>query len=414
MPKAIFSYMSAASGQIKQGELTLEDYRIAQQLGMTTAGYINLKYSDADPKYGTAFQQGQQSLGIHTKGDPSRGIVASTIRDILDGTVQKRLAGDQLAAGGLIVAPSQQGDTPASRVFYPETVLAIMQEKLMEDYGPEQAIWNRMISNREFIPSEQFTQPLINVTAPRDIDSTVTAQNTLPRNMISITTSQVSKSITTNAVGLQISEQAQMRATVDLVTTILTQQAEGENLRRLWADIAAVVSGNVDAGQSALSVTGFKATYDSSAGAGEVTQKGWLKMLYDPERKVSYNSVLTTLDTFLAIQNRAGRPMIYDPSTVGPNVGALGTYGLNVEPNLLNWSVGVPNVMLVPDGVLPANQMLVFDSRYALREVVNTSAAFAATERMVLQRSDFFRFDSGRLLYRLMDEAFLVVDITNT
>jgi hypothetical protein len=405
--------MSASTGKTAQGELNLEDYRTAQKMGMTVSGFINTKYSDADPRYGTAFQQGQQSLGIHLKNDPAKGIIASTIGDILDGTVTQRLAGDQLAGGGIIVAPSTQGTTPASRVFFPETVLATMNEALTEDYNPELQIWSRMISNREFIPTEQFTQPLIDVSDPRGERSSPISQNALPRQLISITTSQSSKSIATNSIGLQISEQAQARSTVDLVVTILTQQAEGERFAQLWSDISNVVTGNLDVGQSAMSAVGFKATYDSTAGAAAVTQKGWLKMLYDPTRKVTYDSIITTLDTYLAIEGRSGRPVIYDPTTSGPNAGAMGTYGLDVKPDLLNWSVGVPNVMLVPDGTIAANQMLVFDSRFFLREVVNTSAAYSASERMILQRSDFFRFDVGRMLYRLLDAAGKLVDITN-
>jgi hypothetical protein len=413
MSKAIFSYQSAATGKVEQGELNLEDYRTAQKLNMTVSGFINSKYSDADPKFGSAFHQGQKSLGIHVAAEPERGILPSMIGDILDGTVTQRLAGDQLAAGGIIVAPSTQGTTPASRVFFPETVLATMNAALLEDYNPELQIWSRMISNREFIATEMFTQPLIDVTAPRSETASRSAQNTLPKQLISITTSQSSKSVATDSIGLQISEQAQARSTIDLVVTILTQQAEGARFAQLWSDISNVVTGNADVGQSAISATGFKSTYDSTAGATEVTQKGWLKMLYDPTRKVSYDSIITTLDTFLAIQNRSGRPLVYDPTTSGPNAGALGVYGLDVNPNLLNWSVGVPNVMLVPDGTIAANQMLVFDSRFFLREVINTSAAYSATEKMVLQRSDFFRFDTGRMMYRLLEEAGKLVDITN-
>ncbi len=416
MSKAIFNYMSASTGKTAQGELNLEDYRTAEKYGMTVSGYINTKYHDADPKYGTAFEQGQKSLGIHVKGDPAKGIIASTIGDILDGTVTQRLAGDQLAAGGIIVAPSTQGTTPSSRVFFPETVLATMNAALLEDYNPELAIWSRMISNREVIATEQFTQPLITVTAPRAEEYAPISQNALPKQLISITTSQSSKSIATESVGLQISEQAQARSSIDLVTTILTQQAEGQRFAQIWRDIANVVTGNLDVGQSAMSATGFKANYDSTARQVEVTQDGWLDMLYDPARKVAYDSIVTTPAVYRKIEKRTGRPLMYDPTAtdVGPNAGNTGIYGRDITPTLLNWTVGVPNVMLVPTGTIAANQFLLFDSRFFLREVINSSASYAATEKMVLQRSDFFRFDFGRMIYRLLDSAGLLIDITNS
>lgn len=411
--KAQFKYVSD-SGDIKTGEVNLTDYALAQRFGMSLSGLINKKYPDGDPRYGTAFQQGQKSVGIHVKPDIKRGIMASTIQDIMDGSVadiQHQLAGEGLGGSSGIVAPSQQGTTPASRIFFPETVMQLMNEKLTEDYTEELRIWSNMVSSTEVINTEQFTQPQIDVTAPRSERSTPIAQNTLPRNLISITTSQYSKSILTNSIGLQISEQAQARSSIDLITTILTQQSQGERFARLWEDIGYIFNGNPDAQQNALP-TKAATDYDPLATGGVMTQKAWLMALYDPTRKVSYDSVICGINEFLAVQDRTGRPLVYDPSTTGPNVGALGSYGLNVEPKLLNWSVGVPNVMLVPDGIIAANTLGMFDSRYAMRRVINSTANYSATEKMVLQRSNMFRFDSGELTYRLMDEAFQWLDFS--
>lgn len=412
MAVAKFKYINRA-GEVKEGQLCLEDYRIAPDHGMSVAQLINNRYPDADvQRYGTAFEQGMQSVGIYTKPDPEHGVTVSKVKDILDGnTLQRRMAGEGLSSGGGIVAPSTQGTTPASRVFFPEVVLQLMNAVLQEDYSLEQRIWASMIGSRESIPTEMFTQPLINVTAPKNEDSAPISQNSLPKTMVSITTSQYARSILTNSVGLQISDQAVQHASLDLIGTIFAQQAQGETLRNMWADISRVVSGNVDAGESALSAVAFT-TYDAAAAAGTVTQKGWLKFLYDASRAVSIDSIICDLDTYLAIQNRVGRPVIFDPNTTGSNVGSLGTYGLNVEPNLLNISIGVPNVMIVPTSVIGANQILGFDSRTALREVTNVSAAYSATEKMVLQRSNFFRIDWGKMTYRLFDSAFRLTDIT--
>lgn len=410
MAIAKFRYMTEAGP--RDGEFALEDYRRAKQHNMSAAQLLGARYSDADPKYGTVFEQGLESLGVHLKDDPKRGIRATTVAEMLDGTATQ-MAGETLTKGGMIVTPSSQGTTPSTRVFFPETILQVMNEKLVEDYTTELAALNRMISATETISTEQFTQPLIDVTAPRSERSRPISQNALPKTMVSITSSQYSKSIVTTAIGLQISDQAVQRSSIDLVGTIMAQQASGERYAKLWEDISNIVTGDTDAGQGALTVTDINA-YDTAAGGGVITQLAWLKALYDPTRKVSYDSCICTVDTFLDIQNRTGRPQVYDASTSGPNVGALGTYGLNVEPNLLNWSVGVPNVLLVPDGTIPAQQILLFDSRYALRRVVNSSAAYSAIEQMVLQRSTFYRVDSGELLYRLMDDAFKLLDYSGS
>lgn len=410
--KAQFQYVNYA-GTVCDGVLELEDYKRASTLGMSATQYMNAKYHDADvQKYGTAFQQGCQNLGIYTKSDPDHGIRVSKVGDILDGSVvQRRAAGEGLSSGGGIVAPSQQGTTPATRVFFPEVVMQIINEILQDDYSVEEAAWASMIGSKESIDQEMYTQPMINVEAPKAERSAPITQNALPKTMVSITSSQYSKSIVTNSIGLQISDQAIQRSSVDLLGLIFSQQAKQERITIMWEDISNMLNGNLDTGDGALAQNAFT-TYDAAAVAGTVTQTGWIKYLYDPSRTISIDSIICDLDTYLAIQNRVGRPVIFDPNTAGTNTGNLGTYGLNVEPNLLNVSIGVPNVLIVATAVLGANLIMGFDSRFAIREVTNVSASYTATEQMVLQRSNFFRVDWGRMAHRLYDSAFLVTDIT--
>lgn len=407
--EAKFNYISKATGKEAEGTLTMQDYKNATDSGMRVSGYLAKKYPDADTRFGDVFAQGQRNLGIHVKSDPSKGILASSVGDILDGVV--RPSGLQLASGATIMAPSQQGTTPATRIFYPETVMRIAEEYLIEDYGPEQSAWASMISGTETIQTEQFTQPQIDITAPRAERSQPIAQNALPRAMISITSSQYSKYILTTSIGLQISDQAQRNSSIDLVTVPLRMQMEGEANAKLWEDMGYVVSGNTDAGQAALSATAATG-YDSAATGGVMTQKAWMSVLTDPDRKVSYDSMLCDSDTLLAVQKRLDRPVMFDPRTSGGNVGNLGSYGFNVEPVVLNIAHSVPQTLVVPDGIVPVSNLLLFDSRYGLRRVVNASASYTAMEQAILQRSSFFRFDAGALTYRLMDEAFLLLDFS--
>lgn len=408
--KAKFKYFNT-SGNAIDGEVNLEDYRIAQDAGMTLTQFVNLKYADADARYGTAFEQAVQNVGIRTKSDPSRGIQASTIKSILDGTVMAQMVGEQLTKGGAIVSPSTQGTTPASRIFFPEVVFNLMNEVLQADYSQEDKIFTGMISNTETIATEMFTQPLINTEAPAQEDSMPMSQNALPRNLVSITTSQYAKSIATNSVGLQISDQAISHASIDLVGTILGRQTEGEKLRNMWSDISSVHAGNLDTGDAAITPVAAS-TLDVAATGGVMTQSAWLKMLYDPDRKIQIDSAIMDLDSYLAIEKRLGRPVIFDPTTATGNVGNLGNSQLNSEPNALNVQLGVANVLIVPTAYIGASTVLLFDSRFALRRVVNSSAAYSATEKMVLQRSNFFRFDWGRMTYRLFDDAFKLFTFT--
>jgi hypothetical protein len=233
----------------------------------------------------------------------------------------------------------------------------------------------------------------------------------LPRNLVSITASQSSRTVPVEAFGLQIADQAAQLASIQLVQIILRKQMEGARKRMLWRDLSALVSGNIDAGETALTPVGID-TFDSSAGSGTITQKAMLKILYQPDRIHQYDAVLCTLDDYMAIQNREGRPLMFDPNTGTANTGNAGTYGLDVTiASPANFAqLGVPMVFIVPEGLWAANQMLFLDTRYALRRVTNALASYAASEQLVLQRSSFMRFDVGQIIHRLYSDAFLLVD----
>lgn len=429
MSVAKFMYKSQDGGY-KEGELSLADYELAGRHQMRTASLVNKKYPDADARFGTAFKQGLTSLGIFPKALPELGIRASTLREIVTGECMQQRTAIQLAssdhAGNTIAAPSTPigGSTPASRVFLPEVIMDLVNEKLTEDYNPEVAAFNRMIAMDQSIESEIYTRPRIDTTAPRAEGTRPIAQNALPRNMVSISTSQVSYALPTVSIGLQISDQAMANATIDLVSIIMAQQAEGERYRNLWDDMGKVWNGSKDTGDEALTVENFS-DYDGTATAGEVTQTGWLSLLYDPTRRVNYDSIVTTMPVFQAIMNRTGRPLMFDPRTFTPgatpeaikNVGNAGSYNLDAPVSLLNWAVGLPSVMLVPTGVIAANHMALIDSRYALMRVRNASASYSAVEQMVLQRTNNFRWDYGEHIHRMFPDdqkVIKVIDISNS
>lgn len=60
--RAEFKYRDS-SGNIQTGYMTLEDYRLASDHNMTAASLVNSRHSDADPQFGSAFEQGCKYLG---------------------------------------------------------------------------------------------------------------------------------------------------------------------------------------------------------------------------------------------------------------------------------------------------------------------------------------------------------------
>jgi len=406
-----FTYRNTA-GNFVEGEISLHDYEMAAQLGVRTSQVINAKYPDCDATLGTAWEQGRKSVGIFRKDQPELGIRSTTVREILNGDCMRN-AGLMQLSGGSIVAPSVPvgGSTPTSLYFLPETILETVEENLQADYGPEMAMFERLIADSLSIAGPVYTQPVINTEAPEEHDARPIAQNSLPRNLVSISASQTSRTVPTEAMGLQISDQAVQLSTLNLVSIILQKQMLGAKKRMLWRDISALVSGNKDAGEIALTAKPIT-DYDSSAGAGVITQKSMLNILYRPDRIHQYDAVLCTLDDYMAIQNRSGRPLMFDPKTTGTNTGDAGSYGLDVTiASPANFAqLGVPMVFIVPDGLWAAQQMLFLDTRYALRRVTNTLASYSAIQAQILQRSNFMRFDVGLIIHRLFEDAFLLVD----
>ncbi len=412
--KATFKYRDK-SGSIKEGFMELGDYRIAADNNMRASAVVNARHSDADPTFGSAFEQGVRYLGIFPRGDLKYGVKPTTMKEMLDGTCTTKMSGYQLASGSIVsqLTPTN-GMQPASSLVVPELILGFIEEELRADYGVEESAWNRMFALNQTVTTALWSQPMINVTAPGEQDMRAQAQNALPTQMVGITASMTSKAIGVASIGLQISDEAIRDVTLDLVALIVREQTMGQRMRRLWKDLAAVVNGNPDAGESPLTPLGFKATYDSTAAANTITHAGYLKMLWDPSRIYSPDFMLGTLETYQAIENRTGRPLMFDPRTSGLNSGDEGSYGLNPGmPSLINFTTANPNMLLVPDGVVNAKQLVLFDSRYALARIQNVSANYSATEKQVLTRSNFLRYDLSEYTYRLREDAISVIDYSN-
>ena len=120
------------------------------------------------------------------------------------------------------------------------------------------------------------------------------------------------------------------------------------------------------------------------------------------------------LSSYRAIEKRTGRPLMYDPATSGVNVGNEGSYGLNPgNPRLINFTTANPNYLIVPTGVVPEQQLVLLDKRYALCRVIATQNNYAATEQNLMSRSSFWRWDLSEFVYRWRADAIKVVDFSN-
>jgi hypothetical protein len=232
------------------------------------------------------------------------------------------------------------------------------------------------------------------------------AQLAQPTTMTSISTAYKTYRMPEFSIGLEISHQAQQAMTIDLVGIILRRQAEGQRVRWAMQGLKKILSGDVDWGMSALPAAGRFNTFDSSiTAAGKMTHKAWIKWLRDKRYYLTLDWVVCDLDTFLAIQNRDGRPMaLYNTGN---------TEFMNTVPNLVD--PGIPmtvNFLDVPSSILGANTLVGLDSRYAIQKFVFAGAAYEAVEEYTLRRSTAMRFDVSEAYTRIYDDAFYPMTLT--
>lgn len=401
--KSQFQYYALVNGesQLKTVDVSSEDYAVAQRKGMSFSQFINDKCSDADKAYGSAFEQAVQEIGAASKVHGGDGTMSPTIHQIYQGME----AGPAVAgASSVITSPDGSNNTPAGRIFYPEILMDMMRQTLNVDNSDIEQGFDSMIGLRENISGGVYIQPLIDVTANESVASQPIAQGADPATMINITTSQVTRAIPTNSIGLQITDQAMQHATIDLVAIAIAAQSKGERARIVDNDIGAIINGCTDSNMSALTPTKLQ-DYDSAiTSAGQVTHKGFLKMLHSKYQTRNLDCAIMSIDTYLKYQDRDGRP------TVDKDRGTDERLNMNFKP--VNFSLTDLNILIVDEGIIGANRALFLDKRYALRKVVDVTAQYEAIQNFVMRRINQMRFDYGFHTTRLYDEAFELVDLT--
>ena len=172
----------------------------------------------------------------------------------------------------------------------------------------------------------------------------------------------------------------------------------------------AFLNGDTDLDMSALSsVTGAvknaKTDFDSSLTVGTLSQKAWVNWLFYGSRVRRIDTVITNLAGALAIEGRAGRPVVTGDNATSKRIDTLESV---VNPS---WPDQV-DVVISQDPNWPANTIVGFDSRYGYHVVNSTTLAYSAMEQFAIRRSTKYRVDTGSISYRLFDDAWQVLTLT--
>jgi len=288
-----------------------------------------------------------------------------------------------------------------------------MEDVLQTDRVSAPAAFDKLVATTTTVASSRTEQPIISYAGndgPEDTRSQQIAQLAEPANMMVMTASDITRQIPTFSVGLKISDQAMQYATIDLVALSLARQKEIEMFALAGEAVLAMLNGDDDNGQSALSVTKAD-VYDSAVGAdaGDLTQKAWILWLYEAieTRHIDW-VVVDSIDTAIAVEAREGKPVVTSDDPNSPRIDTL----FNIAYPSIASSV---QMFIAPKSwSLPAWTVMGIQSNSAIAKLINSQADYEASERFAMRRGEAMRFDFGQQYYRLFDDAFSVLNLTTT
>jgi hypothetical protein len=380
-------------GKNQEVSLSLEDYAQAYAEGKSFAQHINAKFDTDEAKYGKAFDQVLASSGIFVREDRATGLRPPTMAEMF------ATGGNQINAGTLTRNEGNARDTTLGRLLFPSIVLEMMNAYLLEDNSSYEGAFMQMVAKTTSVDSPRWTQPLIDVTAPRAEDSNPISQNSEPRSMVSISLSEKSYKIPTFSIGLSITDEASRATTLDLVSIALKEQAIGERGRLIDAALKKMVLGDTDLGIAALTGATNSSAYDSTATSlATFSHKAYVLWLRSEWKKLSIDTVICDLPTYWAIENRVGKPTwISNESTDG----RLNSAVTIKNPNI----VGNVNYFIVEDASLigGTGKLIGLDSKRAIHRVVYSGASYSAVENFVLRKSSSYRFDWSESFHRMLN-----------
>jgi hypothetical protein len=344
------------------------------------------------------------NAGMFTNYNRELGISPPTMADVLDGSLDVSMSSTATTRPDGVNAL-----TPSGRLLFPALILEMVESELRRDDSVYAGVFNRMVAQTISTPTPRYDQPVINVTAPRSSKSQPIAQLSEPDRMLSISVSDTSYRMPVKSIGLEISKEAQAASTLDLVGIAVREQALEERADMIDASISNFLLGNADMGpdaQGALTV-GAGTTYDAAFTTGTVTHNGWVKYLRNQWRYRTIDWVITDIDSYLAIQNRTGRPVIADAA-------ANEAYLMDAVPqNRMEGIPGIVNFFIVEDAatVGGADRIVGLDSSKAIQKIIYTGADYNAVEEFVMRKSTAFRFDWSERFQRMnFDNAWEVID----
>jgi hypothetical protein len=384
------------TGARQEVTLDVSIYREAADHGVSMAQYLERKYP-SNPEHGTTFSQFMQSAGLFVKADQDTGLSPPNLKQVLEGSLD-------MASGPLVRNDGSDRHGISGRLLFPQVMLELVASALTDDYSDFLGGYNQMIAVNTSVTSPIVDQPTIDVTAPEGSRSQPIAQLAEPATMVTITLAEKAFRIPHKAIALLVSDQALSATTLDIVGITMQAQAKGERIFMVEEQLGAMINGDADWGETALSSITAASLDSTIVAAGVMSQKAWIHYLHDDYRKISINWLMCDLDTAMAIENRTGKPVVTGDDPNSPRIDSLFS--------ISNLSIAPPKIFLLDTAFIGANTIVGIDSRYAIRRVINVNAAYQAIEEWVMRRAMAFRVDYGEMSKKLYPEAWKKMTLT--
>lgn len=391
-----------AKGNRHDITIGVELYKEAADKGLTLAALINTKFNapDAPPdlKLGSVFHQACASEGLVLVGKNPFGERSPMLADIFDGK----------ASYSYQAAANTQGRSypfgTESRTLFPAAVIQYIEDQIQPDMETDNALFRKMVKLNQAVGTDTFSQPIISFAgqggANRGVDqarATRVTQTSDTPMMLRMTTSDRFRTLPTYGIGIEMNQAAMKATSLDMMVMTVNRYTQIEKDQRVYAYLSNLFAGDADHNAGAVPAV-TTVTLDPSCPSGKVSHTSWVKFLARNRKKRKITHLIASIDTYLKVENRVGRPgtTAYDPrlAVVDPQVHLLNnTFGGDVEWMIVDdFAAGGP----VPDGTIWA-----LDANQAIMMVQNTSADYRATEQFVLQRKEAMVWHWGEEAFRL-------------
>lgn len=387
------------NGQPTEVQLSMDTYREAEEQGLSLSQYVNMKHDTDTERFGTPFMQMMRSCGLYLSDDRNYGMRPPTLKAIFDGTAQ--------LSGNAIVRPDGSNSrTPAGRLLFPAVLIDLLESQLREQKDGYIGMIYEMVAFTRSVNTPKYEQVVIDYSAPQAARGQPISQLAKPNRMLTIRTSDVTRTMPTYSIGIEASREALNAATLDMIGLAVREHSIEERAAALNRDLIAIFNGDADLGYSSLAATTAQ-SYDAAVVAnGTITHKAWIKYLRNKWMKRNVTHVIADVDGYLAVEGRSGRPVKDQEPAQDERLSSI--------PRAMN--PGVPSgvkFFLTETPLLGANVLGGLDASKAIRRIVYSGADYQAIEEFVMRKSMAMRIDWSERLERAgYDEAFDKLTLT--